>query len=202
MSLTEEDLLQKSLHGDQNALAALLEKYAPTVRSRLAGKIDSRWRSVLCEDDVMQETFTDVFLGISRFVPQDEGAFLRWMFTLARNNLLDAVKGLRTFKQGGAMRPVDGQGREGSELDLMQQLGGTVTSPSLAAARNEAKQLLEQAIAKLSPPDQTVVRRYDLEGWPVDRVAEELGCSPGAVFMRRARAHQRLREALGSSSNF
>jgi RNA polymerase sigma-70 factor, ECF subfamily len=202
MSLIEEEILRRATGGDQEALVELLERHAPAVRSCLAGKIDPRWRSLLSEDDVMQETYTDVFLGMSRFIPQGEDAFLRWICTLARNNLLDAIKGLNSLKQGGQHQKFGARNSQDSDLDLIQQLGGTVTSPSLAAARNEAKQLLNKAINQLSSPDQIVVRLYDLEGRSVTEVANALGCSSGAVFMRRARAHLRLKEILGSSSHF
>ena len=98
---SEADLLTAAVAGDQDALAALLEWYAPRVRRSLAGKIDKRWRSLLSEDDVMQETYADAFLSIRTFVPRNTGAFLRWLMTLARNNLLDAVRGLQTEKKGG-----------------------------------------------------------------------------------------------------
>jgi DNA-directed RNA polymerase specialized sigma24 family protein len=62
--------------------------------------------------------------------------------------------------------------------------------------------LLSQAINQLPPTDALVVRLYDLESLPVDEVASLLECSRGAVFMRRARAHLRLRDLLGSPSHF
>ena len=46
------------------------------------------------------------------------------------------------------------------------------------------------------------MRLYDLECQPPQQVAEALGRSVGAVHMLRARAHDRLRELLGSASKF
>jgi RNA polymerase sigma-70 factor (ECF subfamily) len=200
MSLLEEEVLQRAVSGDRDALTALLEHHAPALRHRLEGKIDPRWQAVLSVDDVMQETFTDVFLGVSRFAPQGEGAFLRWLFTLARNNLRGAIKELKSLKKGGDRQRLGGNPGGDSCLDLLHLLGGATTSPSTAAARNEAQQLLNRALERLPSPDAAVVRLYDLEDRPIDEVAEVLGCSRGAAFMRRARAHARLRQLLGRSS--
>jgi DNA-directed RNA polymerase specialized sigma24 family protein len=43
---------------------------------------------------------------------------------------------------------------------------------------------------------------YDLEGRPVQEVAQALGRSPGAVYMLRARAHRRLSEIMGTASRY
>jgi DNA-directed RNA polymerase specialized sigma24 family protein len=40
---------------------------------------------------------------------------------------------------------------------------------------------------------------FDLEGRPVQQIASALQRSEGAVYMLRARAHDRLREILGFS---
>jgi RNA polymerase sigma factor (sigma-70 family) len=196
----EDELLERAIAGDSDSLAELLAHHAPAVRRRLAGKIDTRWQSVLSEEDILQETFTDVFLGISRFCPKGEGAFLRWVLTLARNNLLDAVKGLSSLKKGGKQQRQDLKSSGDSYIDLLHQLGGTITSPSMAVVRVESQQLLLQAIDQLADLDALVVRLYDLDGQPIDEVARRLNCSRGAVFMRRARALAKLRELLGESS--
>jgi len=53
------------------------------------------------------------------------------------------------------------------------------------------------------PPDyEKVVRLYDLQCKSAVEVAAELGRSEGAVYMLRARAHERLKQELGSSSQF
>lgn len=199
---SESDLLTAATSGDRDALAKLLEQCGPAVRRSLAGRIDKRWRSVLSEDDVMQETYVDAFRSIHQFAPRGKGAFVRWLTTLARNNLLDAVKGLQTAKKGGERIRVQPDWLEDSHADLLDQLSGGKTSPSGAARRTEAKQLLEEAVEKMPASYQQVVRLYDLEGRSAECVARLLGCSPGAVSMRRARAHALLRELLGSQSRF
>jgi RNA polymerase sigma factor (sigma-70 family) len=78
----------------------------------------------------------------------------------------------------------------------------SISTPSGGAAKAESRLALQDAIEKLPPEYAKVVRLYDLEGLPVDRVAVELKRSVGAVYMLRARAHERLSELMGSPSQF
>jgi RNA polymerase sigma factor (sigma-70 family) len=78
----------------------------------------------------------------------------------------------------------------------------TTTTPSRQAARREAVEILERTLAKLPTDYAKVVRLYDLECRPIAEVARELGRSEGAVYMLRARAHEWLRETMGTESQF
>ena len=47
-----------------------------------------------------------------------------------------------------------------------------------------------------------LVRLYDLQCRDITEVCTQLGKSSGAVYMLRARAHDRLRENMGGASQF
>jgi len=202
MAQTEADLLCRAAHGDRQALAALLERYGPDVRAKLAGQIPQRWQFILSEDDVMQQTYADALRDIKRFVPQGEGSFLGWLVTLARRNLLDAIKMLEAEKRGGKRKRVEPGSQAESFVALVELLESSGTTPSRYVARKEAGRILERVIQGLPEAYRRVVQLYDLQGRPVQEVAEALGRSCGAVFMLRARAHARMREEMGSASDF
>ncbi len=61
---------------------------------------------------------------------------------------------------------------------------------------------LQRALSDLPAPARQVIQLYDLEERPIDEVARVLGCSPGAVYVRRGRIHRRLRELLGPTTGF
>jgi RNA polymerase sigma factor (sigma-70 family) len=150
----------------------------------------------------MQQTYADAFLSINRFVPRGEGAFRAWLIRLAKRNLLDAVRMLSAEKRGGNRAAVGGGVSGESLAALYEMMEASISSPSGGAARAESKSALQDAIEKLPPEYAKVVRLYDLEGLPVERVAAELTRSVGAVYMLRARAHERLSELMGSPSQF
>ncbi len=86
-----------------------------------------------------------------------------------------------------------------SHQELLDLLSATSTTPARRAARGELVDLLKAAIRTLPDSYQRVVEMFDLEGQPVPEIASALQRSPGAVYMLRARAHDRLREILGFS---
>lgn len=201
MPTLDVELSTRARAGDEEALVALLERYGPVVRANLRGKIDAKWQSMLNDDDVIQETYADAFLSISQFEPRGERSFLRWLTRLARNNLLDAVKGLNAARAGGGRVRAASQIEDDRRIRFLEDLSGSLTSPSQKAALNEATVILNRSIDELPEAYRVVVTLYDLEGRPVDEVAATCGCSPGAVFMRRARAHALLKRRLETQAD-
>lgn len=200
MTETEESkLVDQAIQGDREALVQLLEQHGPATRRVITGKIDARWRSVLDEDDIMQQTYTDAFMGIRRFRPEGPESFARWLATLARHNLLDATKHLRAVKTGGNARQVVPSSEESCQR-LWEQVSCSISTPSVKVARKETERMLADAIAQLPPAYVQVVTQYDLQGRPVEEIAASLGCSVGAIYMRRSRAHQLLSELLSDAS--
>ena len=195
-------LLSRAIDGDTDALTQLLEAHGPMLRAFLAGKIPAHLQSVLSEDDVVQQTYADAFLGIGSFVPQGDRSFTNWLVTLAERNLTDAIRMLHREKRGGDRRRVEPAASEESLMALYELVGATTTTPSRLAARSEAKAAMNQAISRLPELYRQVVEMYDLQGRSVDEVAAALGRRPGAVFMLRARALRRLAEIMGSASDY
>ncbi len=193
-----ERLLSQACNGDEEALVILLERTAPSVRRSIRGKISVRWQSALSEDDVMQQTFADAFLSIKRFEGNTED-FGRWLRTLAANNLRDAVRHLSVAKRGGEHRQVLASPHD-SVLNLWDNLADSISTPSVRARRNEANELLNQAVDKLPEAYRRVVIEYDLDQHTAQEVADANCCSVGAMYMRRARAHYLLAELIGVQS--
>jgi len=202
MAASDDELIARAVGGDEAALTALLRIHGPRVRTGLAGRIPPHLQAVLSEDDVMQVTYMDAFLGIPRFQPQDSGSFPAWLARIAENNLLTAIKMLEARKRPDPRRQVQSPGGDDSYVALLDRLQGTGSAPSRSAARHEARTILEKAVSQLPEAHQKVVRMYDLEGRSAAELAATLRRSEGAVYMLRTRAHERLREMLGSGSQF
>ena len=194
MKAAHDDVLGRAVRGDRDALVALLKRHGPSARRALAGKIPKRWQSVLSEEDVLQQTYADAAAKIRHFESPHEHAFAKWLVTVALRNLGDAIKMLGTGKAGGDRWRVE---------DPPTALLGVITgTPSRVAAGAEAKSALERAVAQLPELYRRVVVMYDLEERTIQEVAEALKRSPGAVYMLRQRAHQRLHETMGRTWNY
>lgn len=200
--MCDQSLLSSAVEGDSAALGALLKQCAPALRLSLSSEIPRRWRSVLSEDDVMQQTYADAIRDISKFDTQRDGSFSRWMAHLAKCNLRDALRMLKAEKRGGNRRRIEFTGDASSHVDFADMLAGPGHTPSRLVVADEIQSALERALGELPDAYEQVVRMYDLTRTPVVDIAKAIGRSPGAVYMLRARAHDWLREVLGSSTNF
>ena len=195
----EDELIERSIRGEADALTALLERHGPPIAAGL--DISSKWRSIVSPEDVMQVTYLDAFLRVCDFVPRGPGSFAAWLRRIAENNLRDAIKELERAKRP----PVDKRlqsPNDRSYADLVQGLAGNGGTPSGAAAVKEAINFVEQALARLPADYETVIRLYELGGRSIREVGQAMGRSDGAVKMLLSRARDHLRDALGSRSRF
>lgn len=175
----------------------LLEAESGGLRRAVDEALPRRWAALLAAEDVLQQTYTDAFVGIQGFVPVGDGAFGSWLRSMARNNVRDAVRALEADKRGGGLRPLGAQDLATSAAGLLDRLGaGTQTSPSAHLARSEAAAAVLAAVDGLPAVYSLVIRRMDLEGAGAAAVARELGRSAGAVHLLRQRALARLRVEL------
>ena len=202
MEQPDSALLSAAAAGDATALRTLLKRHGPKARGAIRDKIGPQWQSVLDADDVMQIAYMEAFLHIEQIESNHAGMFVNWLKRIAENALRDAIKGLERKKRPQPAQRVHTPAGHDSYVALIDQLAVIATTPSLHAARGEARAVLDSVIDKLPPDYCKVVRLYDLEGHSPAEVAQSIGRSVGAVHMLRARAHDRLREMLGSESQF
>jgi RNA polymerase sigma-70 factor (ECF subfamily) len=198
----DDGTLAKAVAGDQAALSRLLERFGAEVASEL--RISPKWRGIVDADDVMQVTYLEAFLGIRGFKPGGPGAFKAWLRRIAEHNLLDAIKEVGRLKRpqpAHRAAPTPASSDE-TYIALVESLTGTTVSPSGVAAAAEVHRVVEVALEALPPDYATVVRLHDIQGMSGPEVAAAMGRSSGAVRMLLARARERLREALGSTSRY
>lgn len=199
---TEEQLIRDAAGGDEESLQKLLARCGPVIQRSIRRQIAARWRHILSDDDVMQQTFLDAFLFIKEFEPRGIEAFKTWLTNIARRNLIDAVRELRAAKRGGDRIRLSAQvsATDASFADLFEQIGGSFTSPSQAAMAGEAKIALDQALQEIPERNGLAIRLYDLANGDAEDVAEACDCSVGAMHMRRSRGLAMLRRILRSRS--
>lgn len=198
MSEPTQDQIKKAVAGDPDALTEILALVGPQIERQL--QINPIWRNVLEPADVMQVTYLEAFLRINTFDPERGTPFAAWLRRIAENNLRDAIRGLERQKQPQPKNRVRPARYEDSLIGLYNILGTDSATPSRNMKQNEACKALETAISSLPDRYQEVLKMYDLEGKPIQDVADATGKSAGAVHMLRARAHDRLRECLGTAS--
>jgi RNA polymerase sigma-70 factor (ECF subfamily) len=200
----EQDLLVQAVAGDEAALQHLLISHYDRLAAEVAGKLSDKFGSVIAPEDVLQETFVVAFREIRRFTPQGPGSFYHWLATIAQHRLWDLVKGLRAAKRGGGRvglhRPV--RSPEESLSRLLELLNVNEWTPSRSVAGREAISALQVALAGLKEDYREVLRLRYIEGLPAAETAARMNRTEHAIHMLCQRAMERLREALGRSSQF
>ncbi len=203
MMNNEAEMVKKAIMGDETSLTDLICLVDPPIRTRLQAKIKPAHRSLLDATDILQVTYIEVYLRIAQFENRGDGAFLAWVTRMAENNLRDAEKMLNAKKRPTpALRATNAGQSNDSYIAMVNTLSSPGTTPTNAARGAEAKSAIDTALGQM-PKDYTkVIQLYDLDQLHINDVAENMGRSSGAIHMLRARAHDRLRELLGSEGNF
>ncbi len=124
--------------------------------------------------------------------------FFAWLRQLAWDRLVDlhrrhvrAERRTVTREEGPAMELSDE-----SALHLAERLIGSGTSPSGHLMREELRDRVRSALARLSEGEREVLVMRHLEQLSTAEVASVLGISEGAVKVRLLRALERLRGRL------
>lgn len=158
--------------GDPEATRHLYDDLAPVVLGYLRGQ------GARDAEDLVNETFLDVFRGLDRF-SGDEGGFRSWVFTIAHRRLVDARR-----RQGRrpSLRPLD-------DHDAVD-----ASSPHDAVVAGELSPDLQGWLESLPALQRHVLLLREVGGLDVEEVAAVLGRSRGAVRSAHHRALSRLRE--------
>ncbi|WP_433381406.1 sigma-70 family RNA polymerase sigma factor [Actinoplanes sp. CA-142083] len=129
-------------------------------------------------EDLLQETMIRVWRNLDRVPPAGEQA-RRWLYTVARNVAIDALRARKA-------RP--------AEVELHD-----VTAPAMADDTSDtvvAVQTLHGALGSLSEQHRRVVDELYLKGRSVAETARRLGLPAGTVKSRAHYAMRALREAF------
>jgi RNA polymerase sigma factor (sigma-70 family) len=171
MADTEDGrLLALTAQGDQRALSALYDKYAPAV-SRYAWALASDRHDV---EEILQDTFVTLWSSAKR-IDLVEASLLPWLLVTCRNHAMNL---LRKRKRHQAV-----------------PLGDNLVDRDGSDAREQLRWVMEE-IGRLDPVDQRVCELCLLEGRPYKEVAVALGTSVGAIKQRVARSRARLRKMV------
>jgi RNA polymerase sigma-70 factor (ECF subfamily) len=165
----EDTLVSQARRGDASAQEAIYRAFETPVYG-LARRI---CRTREDAEDVLQETFFEVFRSLHRF--RGQGSLWGWVRTIAASK---ALMRLRRNKY-----------RDADELD--DRFANPPRDGTLL------RMDLEAALERLSTTARAVVWLHDVEGYTHDEIARLMERTPSFSKSQLARAHQRLRRWLG-----
>jgi RNA polymerase sigma-70 factor (ECF subfamily) len=167
----DADAMSAVAAGDQRALRHLYDRYGRLAHS-IAYRISGDRATA---EECTQDAFVTLWRRADRFDP-DRGQVSTWLFAIARNLALSAVR---------RQRPT-------VELDQRSEIATTAGPDELVATADAAAQLAD-AMAHLPEPQLAVLQLAYFEGLSQSEIAEQLGLPLGTVKGRVRLALERLR---------
>ena len=172
---SDQTLVEQFNRGDDSAFERIVEKYSQAVAefvNRLLG-----WEGDV--DDVVQDIFLSVFLGLKGFRFQSE--LKTWLFTITINKYRS-----HRYKRVLRLKDFPWKGRRAS-----------VTSAADGAAiRPEQCEQIQRVVGKLPIKYREVVVLRYLQEISLDEMSRILGVSKNVLNVRLSRARKRLRKDL------
>lgn len=184
---TDEDLMLLYQGGDTRAFEILLTRHQRRIFNYCYRFVRNRAQA----NDLTQEAFLRVVKSAKRYRP--EARFLTWLYTIARNLCIDALR-----RASHRRHPSLDQPRAGS--DDTRTLGDKIAghSPEGFGRTNasEIRDRLEEAIGRLSDEQRDVFVMREFQRLPFKEIAEIVGVSEGTIKSRMRYALENLRLAL------
>jgi RNA polymerase sigma-70 factor (ECF subfamily) len=137
-------------------------------------------------DDVAQDAFTKAFYALDRF--RAGAPFRPWLLRIVANEARNR------------RRRAGRQARLAARLALAPSSGDAVPSPEEATLVNERRAALLAAVNAMPERDRVILSCRFLAELSEAETAAALGCAPGTVKSRTARALARLRRRLGADT--
>lgn len=196
---TNEELLDAARSGDDDALAALVERYRSRLERTVRLRMDRRLQGRVDPADVVQEAYLAV-RGKFRWYNLDSRLpFFLWLRLEVGQKLVDVHRfhlgtqmrdaGQEVSLHSGPLPPV-------TSLSLAEHLLGKLTSASQTAMRAELKLRVQEALNGMDPNDREVLILRHFEELSNSEAAQVLGIKPTAAVNRYVRALKRLKQVF------
>jgi RNA polymerase sigma-70 factor (ECF subfamily) len=198
-----DDLFRRLREGDQRALAELYLHYREPLRRMVTLRLDGRLNGRLSPSDVLQEAYIDAVKRLPHYLARPDLPLQGWLRLVVGQRLVEVHRqhlGAGMRDAGLEIPAAHGSWLAASSAGLAAQLASDLTSPSNAAARNEARARLQEAFTRMDPFDREILALRHFEELSNGEVAELLGIQKAAASKRYVRALGRLRAALAGVS--
>ncbi len=175
MELTDYDLIQKCLAGQQEYFEELVTRYKKLIFSVVYNMINDKEEV----SDISQEVFIRIYKALDRYNP--EYKFSTWAVRIATNLCLDIHR-----KKKLNVAPIE----------EIQDLSDGVDTPEVSYLQKERSERIRKAIQALPEKYRTPIILFHQNGLSYDEMTKVLGEPMTIIKNRLYRARLMLREAL------
>jgi RNA polymerase sigma-70 factor (ECF subfamily) len=178
----DRELVTRMAAGDEAALGALHDRFAPLLHSvviRIVGDAEDA-------EEVLEETFWQAWRQAARY-EEGRGGIGTWLVMMARSRALDRVRSRRRFREERWEELPERRGGDGRD---------DAPTPLEAAQADELRRVVARAVAGLPPEQRETVELAYFRGMSQTEIAEATGQPLGTVKTRARLALGKLRAAL------
>jgi RNA polymerase sigma factor (sigma-70 family) len=160
--------------------------------TRLRAFIRKRVKNVGDTDDILQDVFFQLAESDRLLKPIDQ--MVSWLFTVARNRIIDLYRKKKT--EPFPFRPDD------DDMNIVDEIGEFIfdngSNPETEFLRNLVWTNLDIALAELPPEQKLIFELTEIKGYSFKEISEQTGIPVNTLISRKHYAVMHLRERLKS----
>lgn len=173
--MSDEEVLARS-HAEPWLFAVLLERY----QDAFLRKAKSIIRNELDAEEVVQDTFTKIYMNADRFEVREGAKFSSWAYTILMNTAFTRYQ--KCVKEGER------------QMHLDPEIWELIGEQKEHTAFNEHRDAIERILERMPGHLAQVLRLHYIERWSHKDIADETGDTVGAVKARIHRAKASFRK--------
>ena len=177
--LTDIELIQRTLKGDQQAYALLVKNYQRYVFT-LALRFTKNREDA---EEVAQDSFIKVYKALGSF--KQESKFSTWLYTVVYTTAMTSLR-----KRNANTVTLD------DEANFIQVENSNLATDVNSAENRSRSFYLNQAISQLSADDAAVLTLFYHAEQSLEEIALIMGIETNGVKIKLFRARKRLKEQL------
>ncbi|MDE0087429.1 MAG: sigma-70 family RNA polymerase sigma factor [Candidatus Poribacteria bacterium] len=180
MTYDDSDLIQQTLEGDQQAFAALVEKYQKQIHALASQKIGD----FHIAQEITQDAFFTAFQKLSTLT--DPNRFAGWLYVITNRKCI-------AWHRKKSPQPQSLETTDPVELEEVYY-SEYMTQQREEAANQKRRAVVQKLLSKLQESERTVVNMYYIAGMTCEDIGKFLGVSTNTVRSRLHRARNRLKK--------
>lgn len=174
---TDEEVLKQSIH-NPGLFSLLVDRYQEPLLRAAYGIVRQKEEA----EDIVQESFTKIYLHAGNFEKQENASFKSWAYRIVINNAISHYRKIKRIRQEQA--PLD--------PDVYENLPGKENFRE----REDSRILSEQLLAQVPEDLRRAVQMYYMEGKSYKVIAAEENIPLSTLKMRLFRAKKMLKNFI------
>src|SRR6266478_1189108 len=185
-SADDKSLVQAAQKGDMGAFEELVARHRDKIYARAFSMMRNEEEAI----DLSQEAWIKSWQRLKQF--QGEASFVTWMTRIVINLCLDQLRRQKRFRA----ESIEQMDEESGGVE--RQMPVVTPNPTERLERDELRQRIDEALAKLSHEHRTVLILHEFEELEYKEIARRMQCSIGTVMSRLFYARRKMANLLAN----